>query len=162
ESAVVGSTVPVQWSKGIHPRDYVTIVALGANEGTHGDFTRAGDGGNGSLRAPAEPGPYEVRYVLQAGGKTVASAEMEIVEADIELDGSTTARAGTDIRVAWSGTPPHPRDYITIVPMGAEEGAHGNFIRVSNRDEVALEAPEETGLYEIRYVLDHGGRVLAR
>src|SRR5699024_8926686 len=46
--------------------------------------------------------------------------------------------------------------------MGAEEGAHGDYVRVSDRDEASLKAPEETGLYEIRYVLDQGKRILAR
>ncbi|HLS68973.1 MAG TPA: VWA domain-containing protein [Kiloniellales bacterium] len=161
ESALVGTSFPVQWSRGIHPRDYVTIVAPGADEGTYGDFSRVGSGGDGTLRAPAEPGLYEVRYVLDAGQKTVASAAIQVVEADIELDGPGTVRAGTEIRITWSGTPPHSRDYVTLVPMGAEEGASGDFVRIGSRSEAALKAPDETGLYEIRYVLDQGSRILA-
>ena len=162
QSAVVGSSFSVQWSRGIHPRDYVTIVPAGAAEGDYGDYTRVGDKSEGSLRAPAEPGLYEVRYVLQEGGKTLSSVPIEIVEADIELAGPDTVRAGSQIRVVWSGSPPHGRDYVTIVPMGAQEGAYGDYVRVSGRDSADLSAPEETGLYEVRYVLDEGKQILAR
>lgn len=161
ESAVVGSAFPVQWSSSVHPRDYVTIVPMGADEGSQGDYARVGDSGEGSLRAPAESGLYEVRYVLQEGSRTLASAEIEIVEADIELIGPETVRAGSEIRMTWSGTPPHSRDYVTLVPMGAEQGTQGEYVRVANRTEAALEAPEETGLYEARYVLDRSSRILA-
>ncbi|MFC6486452.1 VWA domain-containing protein [Nitratireductor sp. GCM10026969] len=162
DTAVVGSPFPVQWSRGIHPRDFVTIVPMGAEEGDHGDYARVSDKSEGSLRAPAEPGLYEVRYVLQEGRKTLASQEIEIVEADIELSGPETVRAGSEIEVVWFGTAPHPQDYVTVVPMGAEQGSHGDYARVGNVDEATLDAPEETGLYELRYVLDEDKRILAR
>lgn len=162
QSATAGERFSVSWSGAVHPRDYVTIVPAGAAEGDYGDYTRVGDKSEGSLRAPAEPGLYEVRYVLQEGGKTLSSVPIEIVEADIELAGPDTVRAGSQIRVVWSGSPPHGRDYVTIVPMGAQEGAYGDYVRVGGRDSADLSAPEETGLYEVRYVLDEGKRILAR
>ncbi|WP_274426384.1 vWA domain-containing protein [Chelativorans sp. YIM 93263] len=162
DTAVVGSPFQVQWSRGIHPRDFVTIVPMGAKEGDYGDYARVSDKSEGSLRAPAEPGLYEVRYVLQEGRKTLASQEIEIIEADIELSGPETVRAGSEIEVVWFGTAPHPQDYVTVVPMGAEQGSHGDYARVGNFDEATLDAPEETGLYELRYVLEEDKRILAR
>ena len=161
-SAIVGTSFPVQWSRGIHPRDYVTIVPMGAEEGAHRDYVRVGNAGEGNLRAPADAGIYEVRYVLQEGGKTLDSQEIEIVEADIELSGPDTVRAGSSVEVAWSGTPPHPRDYVTIVPMGAGDDEYGDYVRIGDRDGAELTAPEQIGLYEARYVLDQNRRVLAR
>ncbi|WP_026379092.1 vWA domain-containing protein [Afifella pfennigii] len=162
QSAVVGSLFPVQWSRSIHPRDFVTIVPMGAEEGAYDSYARVGDKTEGTLTAPAAAGLYEVRYVLEEGRRTLASAEIEIVEADIELSGPDTVRAGTDIRMAWSGTPPHTRDYVTIVPMGSEEGANGDYVRVGGSSEADLPAPGQTGLYEVRYVLAEGKRTLAR
>ncbi|UUP18196.1 vWA domain-containing protein [Nitratireductor thuwali] len=162
DSAVVGSTFTVQWSRGIHPRDFVAIVPMGAEPGDHIDYARVSDKAEGKLRAPAESGLYEVRYVLNEGRKTLASEQIEIVEADIELSGPDTVRAGTAIRVGWSGTAPHPRDFVTIVPMGAEEGDYGDYARVGEREQADLAAPEATGLYEVRYVLEEGRRTLAR
>ena len=162
ERATTGSTFQVTWSRPVHPRDYVTIVPMGADEGESGAYTRVGDNNEGSLTAPATAGLYEVRYVLNEGRKTLASADIEVVEADIELSGPDTVRAESQFRVSWSGTAPHPRDYVTIVPMGAEEGDSGRYARVGDRKEADLSAPEETGLYEIRYVLNEGRRTLAR
>ncbi|MDN2565617.1 VWA domain-containing protein [Aquibium sp. A9E412] len=162
QSAVIGASFPVRWSRAIHPRDYVTIVPMGAAEGESGDYARVGNASEGSLRAPAEPGLYEVRYVLQEGDRTLAAATVEVVEADIELSGPDTVRAGAPVAVTWSGTPPHARDYVTLVPMGAPDDADGDYARIGNRDGAELEAPAETGLYEVRYVLDAGKRVLAR
>ena len=162
DSAIIGSSFKVFWSRGIHPRDFVTIVPMGAEDGAYGDYARVSDKAEGSLRAPAEPGFYEIRYVLNEGRETLASTGIEIVPADIELTGPDEVRAGSEISTAWTGTAPHPRDFVTIVPMGAEEGDYGDYARVGERDEVKLDAPAETGLYEIRYVLDEGRRTLAR
>ncbi|SEL39772.1 Ca-activated chloride channel family protein, partial [Roseovarius nanhaiticus] len=52
-------------------------------------------------------------------------------EYDVTLDGPATALAGDKIRVNWTGTVA-PQDFITIVPMGADEGSAENYIRVSD------------------------------
>ncbi|MFD1380483.1 hypothetical protein [Fodinicurvata halophila] len=162
DSATTGSTFPVSWTGTIHSRDFVTIVPLGSDDDEIGNHDRVGGSSETELRAPSEPGLYEVRYVLDEGRKTLASTEIEITEAGIELSGPDKVRAGSEIGISWSGTPPHRRDFITIVPMGAAEGEIGNHDRVGSNSETDLEAPEQTGLYEVRYVLDEGRRTLAR
>lgn len=46
--------------------------------------------------------------------------------------------------------------------MGTDDGESGDYARIGNGNEADFTAPEETGIYEIRYVLNEGGRVLAR
>ncbi|WP_162140975.1 VWA domain-containing protein [Fodinicurvata sediminis] len=161
-SAIVGSSFPVSWTGNVHPRDYVTIVPMGAEDDAYLDYVRVNDDNEGKLQAPAETGLYEVRYILNEGRQPLASTEIEIVEAGMELSGPDTIRAGDEITVSWSGTVPHPRDYVTVVPMGAEEGSYGEYERVQSKDEAKLPAPAETGMYEIRYILNEGKRTLAR
>ena len=159
---VVGSAFAVTWqADGLHPRDYVTIVPAGADEGAYTDYDRIEDGHEGSLRAPAEPGLYEVRLNLDAGGRVLATTPIEVVEGDVTVNGPDRVRAGTEMTLAWTGTI-HPRDYLTIVPAGAEDGTYAAYIRVNEATQGKLAAPAETGLYELRYMLDHGGRVMAR
>ncbi|TGY88003.1 VWA domain-containing protein, partial [Marinicauda algicola] len=73
EQAVMGSSFVVAWSASEqNPDDYVTIVPAGAEEGTYEDYARVRDDSEASLQAPAEPGLYEVRYVLKEGRVTLA------------------------------------------------------------------------------------------
>ncbi len=160
KQATVGSSFAVSWSASIHPEDYVTIVPVGAEAGTYTRYVRVRGDTENKLLAPAEPGLYEVRYVLREGGRTLASTPVEVVEAVVTVSGPDVVRTGSKLRVAWSASI-HPEDYITIVPAGADEGQYADYIRVRDKLEGDLKAPAETGLYEIRYVLREGARTLA-
>ncbi|MDZ7831800.1 MAG: VWA domain-containing protein [Desulfobacterales bacterium] len=162
ESTTTGSSFPVSWVGTIHHSDFVAIVPMGADDDELGNHKRVRNNNETELRAPSEPGLYEVRYVLDEGRKPLASTEIEITEPGIELSGPDKARAGSELRVSWRGKPPHRSDFIAIVPMGADDDELGNHKRVGNNSEIDLEAPEQTGLYEVRYVLDEGRRTLAR
>ena len=155
-----GASFTVSWSSSVHPQDYVTIVPARADEGAYTDYQRVRDDTKNSLTAPAEPGLYEVRYVLEEGARTLASTSIEVVAAEVVLDGPDIARAQTPLRISWS-VAIHPQDYITIVPAGADEGSYRDYIRVRDNLEGDLDAPAEPGLYEIRYVLQEGDRTVS-
>ncbi|WP_173935148.1 VWA domain-containing protein [Chelativorans sp. Marseille-P2723] len=161
EQVTTGANLTISWSSSVHPEDYITIVPAGADEGSYGHYFRVRDNSEGRLVAPAEPGLYEVRYVLREGGRTMASAALEVIDAEVGIAGPVVARAGTSIRVTWSASI-HPEDYITIVPAGSDEGTYGDYSRVRDKLEGDIKTPEEPGLYEIRYVLNEGSRTLAR
>src|SRR5690606_39749614 len=78
-----GTEFTVTWGETVNPRDWVTIVPVGANEGAHLASQRVGSNDSVSLRAPAEPGLYEVRYVLDEGSKTLDSTTAEAVDAEM-------------------------------------------------------------------------------
>src|SRR5690606_956865 len=84
-TVTTGASFTVSWSASVHPEDYVTIVPPGAKEGTHTNYKRAHGDTENTLIAPAEPGLYEVRYVLREGARTLASAPVEVVEAEIGI-----------------------------------------------------------------------------
>ncbi|MCI2395582.1 hypothetical protein MN186_14140, partial [Aliiroseovarius sp. N1F302] len=109
---------------------------------------------------PATTGLYELRYVLNEGRRTLASVPVEVVDAEIGIAGAAIVRAGTDVDVSWSSTI-NARDFITIVPAGADEGSSDGYIRVGKANKGRLSAPEASGLYELRYVLNEGRRTLA-
>ncbi len=159
-TATAGETITLEWSQTIHPRDYVGIVPMGAAEGETGIWTRVGRNTSANLTAPGESGMYELRYTLQAGNRTLASAPLEVVDAATSISGPATATAGETITLEWSATI-HPRDYVGIVPMGAPEGETGIWTRVGNNTSANLTAPGEPGMYELRYTLQAGNRTLA-
>jgi len=160
EQVTTGSSFKVTWSASIHPEDYVTIVPVGAEEGKYTNYQRVRDVTENRLTAPAEPGLYEVRYVLREGGRTMASTPVEVVEAEIGVAAPKEVTTGASFKVTWSASI-HPEDYVTIVPVGAEEGKYTNYQRVRDVTENRLIAPAEPGLYEVRYVLREGGRTMA-
>ncbi|MFC3447123.1 VWA domain-containing protein [Falsochrobactrum ovis] len=160
EQVTTGASFTVSWTATVNPNDYVTIVPAGADEGKYTNYQRVHDNREAKLIAPADPGLYEARYVLQEGGRTLASTPVEVVAADVTVNGPRAARAGSNLRINWSASI-HPDDYITIVAVGADEGKYGTYIRVHGKFEGDIKAPTETGLYEVRYVLREGGRTLA-
>ncbi|MCV2892743.1 vWA domain-containing protein [Lentibacter sp. XHP0401] len=155
-----GSVFDVSWDKTVNATDYITIVPAGSDEGTRQNHIRARDNLSGKLTAPATPGLYEVRYVLAEGNKTLGMATIELVEPEMGISGPGVVRAGTQVDIVWSSVI-NAVDYVTIVPAGAEEGARQTHLRVRDKTEGRLKAPEEIGLYEIRYVLEEGKRMLA-
>ena len=160
EQVTTGAAFDVSWSQTIHGSDMVAIVPVGADEGTRNNYLRVGDETEGSLTAPAEPGLYELRYILDEGSKTLGTAPIEVVEATIEVTGPAQVTTGAAFDVSWSQTI-SGSDMVAIVPVGADEGTRNNYRRVGDETEGSLTAPAEPGLYELRYILDEGNRTLA-
>ena len=161
--AVVGSAFSVTWEgEDLHPRDYITIVPAKAEDGTYGNYNRLEDRTEGELRAPADPGFYEVRLQLNAGDRVLARTPIEVVDADVTLSAPAQVVVGSAFPVTWQAEGLHPRDYVTIVPAGADDGTYGDYDRMEGDAEGELRAPAEPGLYEVRLQLDAGDRVLAR
>src|SRR6056297_872795 len=157
---LTGADFNVGWAPTINPADYVTIVPAGADGGSYGNYVTVRDKTEGTLTAEADPGLYELRYVLSVDDRTVASRPIEITEPEVTVTAPETAVTGERFRVAWTGTV-DGRDYVTIVPVGTPEGEFGNYVTVRDDTEKDLQAPAETGMFEIRYVLKEGRKTLA-
>ncbi|MGD9865435.1 MAG: hypothetical protein AB7S99_19715, partial [Pseudodonghicola sp.] len=159
-TAAAGSKITVSWTGAVSGEDYVTVVPMGAAEGSYTSYRRVRDLNSEKLQMPAEPGMYELRYVLEEGGRTMASQPIEITEPQVTVSGPDQVRAGDRIKVSWTGTV-DGEDYITLVPAGTPEGTHDEYFRVRAASSGEIAAPETPGLYELRYMLEEGGRVLA-
>ncbi|MDJ0628456.1 MAG: VWA domain-containing protein [Rhodobacter sp.] len=158
--ALTGAAFDVSWAGTVNARDYITIVPVGTDEGEFGNYIVVRDDARGSLKAPAETGMYEVRYVLREGNKTLATEMIEVTAPEVTVAGPDAAVRGSKIEVSWTGTVAGD-DYVTIVPVGTPEGEYGNYVVVRNKDSAALNVPAETGMYELRYILREGAKTLA-
>lgn len=161
ETAVTGEEVRIEWSPTIYKRDYVTIVPMGSDEGTFGNYVSVSHNTRADLVTPADPGMYEIRYMLRVDNMTVASIPLEVTLAEVTLEVPKKALTGGDFKVSWSTTI-NSRDYVAIVPKGAEEGEFGNYLVVRDDAKGKLKAPADTGLYEVRYILREDSRTIAR
>ncbi|SLN22912.1 von Willebrand factor type A domain protein [Roseovarius albus] len=160
ETVLTGQSFEVSWTNAVDKGDYVTIVPVGADEGTYGNYQTVNDKDKKNLKAPADPGMYEVRYVLREGAKTMASTPVEVALAEVTVSAPASVVTGAPFEVSYTGTV-DKGDYVTIVPMGAEEGTYGNYQTVSNAAKRELKAPADPGMYEIRYVLREGAKTMA-
>ncbi len=61
------------------------------------------DGSSGTLSAPADPGMYELRYILREGSKTLARAQIEVALPEVTIAAPATVLAGARFEVSWTG-----------------------------------------------------------
>ncbi|MEZ5858194.1 MAG: VWA domain-containing protein [Geminicoccaceae bacterium] len=161
EIVQAGSPVSVGWTGPAYDRDYVSIAAADQNPGAYVNYTYVNEGSPLVVTAPADPGLYEVRYVLREGPRVLARRAIEVAAAAATLDAPLEAPAGSEVAIAWTG-PGHDRDFVSIAAVDQNPGAYVNYTYVSEGSPLTVTAPADPGLYEIRYVLREGPRVIAR
>jgi len=164
-SVVGGNQVPVQLTGPHNEADKIAILPAGAPEGAKEGHYLAYTWGKKTLsvKAPEQPGEYEIRYLRGQSGSTLARAKLTVTSAGASVQGPGTAVSGATISVAVTG--PHSEsDKIAILPAGAPEGAkEGHYHAYTlGRNKVSVKVPEQPGEYEIRYLTGDSGSTLAR
>ncbi|THF85756.1 VWA domain-containing protein [Deinococcus sp. KSM4-11] len=151
-SAVAGSAVQVKWQGPNNDGDYVTIVPKGAPVGQYTTYFYTRDGNPGTLKTPAAPGDYELRYSSEHGtpNPTLASVPLTLTGTTYTLSGPASTSAGSEIQVKWTG-PNNSGDYITIVPKGAPVGTYTQYFYTKDANPGKLKVPFAPGEYELRY-----------
>ncbi|AWN23047.1 hypothetical protein DKM44_07235 [Deinococcus irradiatisoli] len=151
-TATAGSSITIKWTGPNNPGDYVTVVPKGAPVGTYTAYFYTRDGNPGTLKTPAAPGEYEVRYSTEAASPnpTLASVPITLTASTFGLDTPATAPAGSQLSVNWTG-PNNPGDYVTIVPKGAPIGTYTQYFYTRDGNPGRLQTPLSPGEYEVRY-----------
>ncbi|MCT8160317.1 VWA domain-containing protein [Pseudoruegeria sp. SHC-113] len=157
-SVVIGTRFAVDWQGPNGEGDYLTIVPIDAAEGDYGNYSYTRDGSPLEITAPTEPGAYELRYVADTKPLAVlARVPLTVEAANVSLSAPATAAAGATVAVTWDG-PDAPSDYIAV---GDAERAYITYSYTRDGNPLQLNVPEEPGAYEIRYIMDQDGKVLA-
>ncbi|MEM9573045.1 MAG: vWA domain-containing protein [Pseudomonadota bacterium] len=159
DTAVVGSDVVIEYDGGSNKNDWITVVAPDAAPNRYGDYAYSREGNPVTIRMPVEPGPYELRYVLD-GRRVIGAKSITVEDADASVTGPATVAPEQRFNVEWTG-PGNHRDWITIVAPDADDGRYGDYGYTREGNPVEIRAPKEPGTYELRYVLDNK-RVIAR
>ena len=162
-SATVGAKVEVAWQGAADARDFITIVPSDAPEGRYlgYEYTRQSPV---ALKAPPQPGNYEVRYLAAASPyPTLARAPITIVDATATLTAPASVPAGEEFAIQWTG-PDNERDFIGLVKADAAEGTYnGPYDYTRKGSTLKLRAPDAAGDYELRYMMaDTPYRTLGR
>ena len=159
DSAPAGAELEVTWTGPDYRNDFVSVARPGDNPGAYENYTNAREGSPLSVTMPAIPGSYELRYVSRGKPITViATRPIEVTAVEATLSAPGEAKIGQTIRVEWTG-PGYRNDRVEI----ARPGERGRESRAFLRDgsPVSIEAPEQPGTYELRYVMDEDNTVLA-
>jgi Ca-activated chloride channel family protein len=141
--------------------DYISVASPGQAPGASVGRTLVKEGNPLKVRAPGDPGEYEVRYILARGGKLLAKAAITINPVTAEVRPPASAAVGAEFEVTWQG-PGYAEDFIALARPGQPPGGSVSSAKVRPGSPVKLRAPKEPGSYEIRYVLGRGNRLLAK
>ncbi|MCA8900522.1 MAG: VWA domain-containing protein [Hyphomonas sp.] len=175
EEAPVSSVVTIQWSGKATPGDFVTITEAGAEKAfTNGYVGKLAADGTAQLTMPAEPGDYEIRYVL-ANGYTLypgvqhavqASAPIRLVPVSAGISGPSEAVGGSSVAISVDLPDSWEDDYVSIVEAGADKFNRDSWVRLDRANagngSLELQAPNVEGDYELVYFLAPGDSPLAR
>lgn len=119
-----------------------------------------------AITTPGDAGSYELRLIRESAGKTevLARQPLAVTPATATLSAPERIKARANLPVRGIG-PNGGRDRVVIVAPDAPIDASGPHFFPAENVEATLEAPEQPGAYELRYVMNapvSGQRILAR
>ncbi len=140
-----GSNFDVSWSG---PDQQGDTIQIGPRDGgPQLDYAYTQGRNPLSLGAPLQPGDYEIRYVFR-DSEVLLRQPITVTPPDLRLTAPERVEPGADFQVGWSG-PDQAGDHIQI---GKPEGGYSDYSYVRGLNPVTLTAPEEPGVYELRYM----------
>lgn len=161
DAVMAGAPLSIQWTGPNDARDFVSIDTEGAADRDYGTYAYTADGAELTLRAPEDPGNYQIRYHTGQTYRVLGARPLRVDPATATLDGPAEVAARAVFDVAWTG-PSNPEDYVSLAKP-ADEAIHQSSLSYAKRGSPArLEAPPEPGSYELRYVTGQKHHVLAR
>jgi len=157
---VANTEFEVSWTGPNGPGDYVTIVKAGTARWTNEDYFYTADGPTGRLLAPLEAGAYELLYAIGSDGTIHVRRPITVTAASATLSGPEDVVQGASFEVTWTG-PNGPGDYVTIVAAGAEQWTNEPYFYTRDGNPGTLTAPDDSGDYELWYVVGQGAVTIA-
>ncbi|RDJ27231.1 hypothetical protein DWF00_09570 [Bosea caraganae] len=125
-----------------------------------------GAGSTASITTPGETGTYELRLLRENDGKSEILARQSLVTMPATATLAAPERVKRGVSFPARGIGPNGgHDRVVITEPGAPVEAEGPSFFPAENVEATLEAPEKSGTYELRYVMNaplSGQRILAR
>jgi Ca-activated chloride channel family protein len=159
--ADIASTIEVKWQGPAYPSDYITIARPDQDAGGYLNYIYTKEGSPLKLQAPSEPGTYEVRYILGKGNVSLAKASIKIKGVSASVQAPPAADVATQFDVTWQG-PNSKSDYISIAKADQNPDGYVYYTYTEKGSPLKLQAPSDTGTYEVRYILGQGNKLLAK
>ena len=157
-----GYSLEVGWEGPGADNDWIDIAPPGLPDGNGYLSYSFVQGGNPvDIRAPSEPGVYDIRYINGSDRQIMGTRTLTVVEGGASVTAVDAAPAGQTIEVGWEG-PAHQSDWIDIAPPGLPNGdGYLAYSFVQGGNPVEIRVPSEPGTYEIRYINGSDRQILA-
>lgn len=161
-TAKVGSELPVTASGSSNPRDFVTIVPVGAREGQYDAYQYVNRPGGLKLQVPAKAGDYEIRLLgANTPYPTLAKRPLTVESVEVTLEAPDRVDAGKAFQVNWTG-PNNARDFVGIGDVDEKKRPYISYVYTSRGNPITLNAPDQPGEYELRYFLSVDNEIVGR
>ncbi len=161
ESAPAGSELQIGWTGPDDKGDFISIDQTGAADRDYGTYTYTKDGSPVVIRVPEDPGDYLVRYHTGQTYRVLAQTPLHAEPVAATVSGPATVEAQAKFEVSWSG-PNNPEDYVALARKEARANETASYAYTKRGSPARLQAPKETGAYELRYLTGRKNKVLAR
>ncbi len=159
-SAKAASRFEVTWQGPDYAGDYITIAKPDEPATRYLTYRYTNNGSPLQMRAPAEPGMYEIRYIMSQDTVPLAKTTITIEPTDATVQVPESAPVATQFEVTWTG-PDNHGDYISIARLDQRSNQYLNYTYTSKGNPISVWAPSEPGRYEVRYMQNLGHKMLA-
>ena len=156
-----GEEFTVEWTGPNDPQDYLSISDPDSDHRAYISWQPTEIGSPLPLRAPQDPGQYEIRYVRSSDGALLAREPMTVTAAEVGLRFPPIVEAGTRFEVEWSGTDGRG-DVIAIVGEGSNRRKYLDWSYTSLGSPLSLAAPFKPGKFEVLYISGENQEVVVR
>lgn len=161
-SAGVGELIDVQWTGPVNGNDRLTFITRDGEPVRASGYAYVGNlrGGPARIKAPVDPGDYDVVYLT--GSTILARAPISVRAVAAEVSVPAEIHAGGRVPVTWQG-PENAQDLLTFATRDGERIAGASYTYVGNArndGRATLRASETPGTYDVVYV--SSGRIIGR
>ncbi|MDJ0835040.1 MAG: VWA domain-containing protein [Acidobacteriota bacterium] len=160
ETVPAGALFTVRWTGPNNDRDYITLVAPDAPDGSYKEYDYTRKGRELNFHGPMEPGAWELRYQSESVDGVFARLKIQVVPSQFHMEYPAEVEAGKPFQVSWIG-PAGKGDYLTVVKPDLPDGQYGEY-QYTRKNPVTFNAPVGEGSYEIRYQSERVSGVFAR
>ncbi|XOV84013.1 MAG: VWA domain-containing protein [bacterium] len=173
-SASVASSIEVQWSGDANANDFISIVPAGSVAVYDNSRTvRTDKGSTLTINTPAEPGEYEIRYILTNGytlydgmqHTVAATAPLTVAEVSVVISAPDEVVGGSTVSITTTDLEGYENDMLSIIPAGSEkfnrESMALRTVRGAVQPDFSIQVPNIPGAYEVAYFIEPGRRLLA-
>lgn len=161
-TAAPGTRIKVVARGPFAPAHWVGFAPVGSAPNSYLHYARlSGAVSELELMVPAEPGAYELRFVLNEDDRILVSRPITVIASEVSVRGAASVMAGDRYPIEAMG-PTDSRHWIGFAPAGSAPRDYRDYVRPSGPTTTAvLVAPHESGDYELRYVLNESESVAA-
>lgn len=152
DSSALGATeIKVTWSGAAVANDRIMIAKADAADSVALQRAKIGDAKAVSIKVPAHPGDYEIRYLNSATRTVISRRALKVKAPDIDIRAPREADVGGELEVGWTA-PNNNGDFLAIAKHESPGGKYFSYSSTRAGSPTKIRVPDIPGEYQLRYV----------